>query len=293
MSNLGFQTVYRLFNAEDDVVCERVLPAAQAGARRAARVEHAARHARIADAGRRLRRLRVLRVVRVGLRERPDAAAAGRRAALRRRTQRAPSARRHRRRRDVREPRAAGAVCRRHRRRRRRGARAGARPRVQRSDRPRRSAAPAVARARLLHAVVLRAAVRRRRIAGRLHASAPAPTRRCPSSKAAVKTTEALDPPATSIFTPDTEFGSRFLDRSRPRLREPVPLLLGRLQLPARPAVSDRSHSAARPGGAASTRTASAWSRSRSAITRTSSASSRGSSRWATRSAPRRCASTI
>src|SRR5687768_6976544 len=29
--------------------------------------------------------------------------------------------------------------------------------------------------------------------------------------KAAVKTTEKLDPPATSIFTPDTEFGSRFL----------------------------------------------------------------------------------
>ncbi len=29
--------------------------------------------------------------------------------------------------------------------------------------------------------------------------------------KAAVKTTELLDPPATTIFTPDTEFGSRFL----------------------------------------------------------------------------------
>jgi len=29
--------------------------------------------------------------------------------------------------------------------------------------------------------------------------------------KAAVKTTDRLDPPATSIFTPDTEFGSRFL----------------------------------------------------------------------------------
>jgi radical SAM superfamily enzyme YgiQ (UPF0313 family) len=29
--------------------------------------------------------------------------------------------------------------------------------------------------------------------------------------KAAVKTTESLDPPHTSIFTPDTEFGSRFL----------------------------------------------------------------------------------
>lgn len=29
--------------------------------------------------------------------------------------------------------------------------------------------------------------------------------------KGAIKTTEACDPPATSIFTPDTEFGSRFL----------------------------------------------------------------------------------
>jgi radical SAM superfamily enzyme YgiQ (UPF0313 family) len=29
--------------------------------------------------------------------------------------------------------------------------------------------------------------------------------------KAALKTTEAVDPPATQIFTPDTEFGSRFL----------------------------------------------------------------------------------
>jgi radical SAM superfamily enzyme YgiQ (UPF0313 family) len=32
-----------------------------------------------------------------------------------------------------------------------------------------------------------------------------------PLRKAAVKTTEAVDPPATSIFTPETEFGSRFL----------------------------------------------------------------------------------
>jgi radical SAM superfamily enzyme YgiQ (UPF0313 family) len=36
--------------------------------------------------------------------------------------------------------------------------------------------------------------------------NAPVPVR-----KAALKTTEALDPPATGIFTPDTEFGSRFL----------------------------------------------------------------------------------
>ena len=32
-----------------------------------------------------------------------------------------------------------------------------------------------------------------------------------PIRKAALRTTEAVDPPATSIFTPDTEFGSRFL----------------------------------------------------------------------------------
>jgi radical SAM superfamily enzyme YgiQ (UPF0313 family) len=32
-----------------------------------------------------------------------------------------------------------------------------------------------------------------------------------PVRKAALQTTEAVDPPATSIFTPDTEFGSRFL----------------------------------------------------------------------------------
>ena len=32
-----------------------------------------------------------------------------------------------------------------------------------------------------------------------------------PVKKAAVRTADALDPPATSIFTPDTEFGSRFL----------------------------------------------------------------------------------
>ena len=36
--------------------------------------------------------------------------------------------------------------------------------------------------------------------------NAPVPVR-----KAALKSTDALDPPATGIFTPDTEFGSRFL----------------------------------------------------------------------------------
>src|SRR6185295_7217318 len=38
------------------------------------------------------------------------------------------------------------------------------------------------------------------------HANAPYPVK-----KAAVKSTDHLDPPATGIFTPDTEFGSRFL----------------------------------------------------------------------------------
>ncbi len=37
------------------------------------------------------------------------------------------------------------------------------------------------------------------------------PTAPIPVRKAALKTTDAVDPPATSIFTPDTEFGSRLL----------------------------------------------------------------------------------
>jgi radical SAM superfamily enzyme YgiQ (UPF0313 family) len=40
------------------------------------------------------------------------------------------------------------------------------------------------------------------------HVSGDAPM---PVHKAALKTTEAVDPPVTSIFTPDTEFGSRLL----------------------------------------------------------------------------------
>ena len=39
----------------------------------------------------------------------------------------------------------------------------------------------------------------------------PAPGAPMPVRKAALKTAESTDPPATSIFTPDTEFGSRFL----------------------------------------------------------------------------------
>jgi radical SAM superfamily enzyme YgiQ (UPF0313 family) len=48
---------------------------------------------------------------------------------------------------------------------------------------------------------------------GRVAAITPRPGTNAPPvvRKAAVKATEALDPPSTSIFTPDTEFGSRFL----------------------------------------------------------------------------------
>jgi radical SAM superfamily enzyme YgiQ (UPF0313 family) len=42
-------------------------------------------------------------------------------------------------------------------------------------------------------------------------ATVGAPDAPVPVRKAALKTTDAVDPPVTSIFTPDTEFGSRFL----------------------------------------------------------------------------------
>ena len=48
---------------------------------------------------------------------------------------------------------------------------------------------------------------------GTIAAFEPKPGTAAPATvkKAAVKSTDRLDPPATSIFTPDTEFGSRFL----------------------------------------------------------------------------------
>jgi radical SAM superfamily enzyme YgiQ (UPF0313 family) len=48
---------------------------------------------------------------------------------------------------------------------------------------------------------------------GPIEAFVPRPGTGAPPivKKAALKTTEAVDPPATTIFTPDTEFGSRFL----------------------------------------------------------------------------------
>ena len=48
---------------------------------------------------------------------------------------------------------------------------------------------------------------------GTIEAFAPKPGTGAPAivKKAALRTTDAVDPPSTTIFTPDTEFGSRFL----------------------------------------------------------------------------------
>ena len=76
MSNLGFQTVYSLFNAQDDIVCERVFlpPKQELAALLASKTPLVTLESQTPVA--RIRRLRVLRVVRVGLRERADAHAA-------------------------------------------------------------------------------------------------------------------------------------------------------------------------------------------------------------------------
>ena len=62
---------------------------------------------------------------------------------------------------------------------------------------------------------------------------APVPVR-----KAALKTTDALDPPATEHLHARHRVRLALPRRGRARLREPVPLLLGRLQLPAGARVS-------------------------------------------------------
>ena len=87
---------------------------------------------------------------------------------------------------------------------------------------------------------------------GTIAAFEPKPGSGAPAvvKKAAVRSAERLDPPATSIFTPDTEFGSRFLIEVVRRLRESVPILLGRLQLPAGPGVSGGPNPRARERGA-------------------------------------------
>ena len=93
--------------------------------------------------------------------------------------------------------------------------------------------------------------------------------------KAAVKSTDRLDPPSTTDLHARHRVRLALPDRGRPRLRQPVPLLLGRLQLPARARRFRPTASSSSRARRARTRTASAWSRSRCAITRRSSASCR------------------
>ena len=98
---------------------------------------------------------------------------------------------------------------------------------------------------RLLHSVVLR---RRVHADGTIARYVPKDGTGAPPvvRKAAIKTTEAVDPPSTTHLHARHRVRLALPDRGRPRLREPVPVLLGGLQLPARSRVSDRAHP--RPG---------------------------------------------
>jgi hypothetical protein len=76
MSNLGFQTVYDLFNREDDIVCERIfLPPKQELAEMLASKSQLLTLESQSPAGE-FDVIRIFGVVRVGLRERADDAAA-------------------------------------------------------------------------------------------------------------------------------------------------------------------------------------------------------------------------
>ena len=77
MSSLGFQTVYRLFNDLDDVVCERVFLPPKQELRAQLASGAPLLTLETPDAGLGLRRARLFGLVRVGLHERRDDAAAG------------------------------------------------------------------------------------------------------------------------------------------------------------------------------------------------------------------------
>ncbi len=73
--------------------------------------------------------------------------------------------------------------------------------------------------------------------------------------KAAVPTTEALDPPCTAHLHARHRVRVALPRRGRPRLCQSLPLLLGRLQLPAGSRFSGRSHPRARARGARARKT--------------------------------------
>ena len=169
---------------------------------------------------------------------------------------RARSAGHDRRRRHLREPRAAGAVRRRHRRGRGRGAGSAARARRSRRRTTAtscctcwpRSAATTCRRSTTCATRPTAPSTRSRRSRA---PGAPPVVR-----KAALKTTEAADPPATADLHARHRVRLAVPGGGGARLRQPVPVLLGRLQLPARARVSRRSASCSwpRPRGAHSDR---------------------------------------
>ena len=129
------------------------------------------------------------------------------------------------------------------------------------------------ARPRVLHSVVLRRASTRRRHRSRRYEPRPG------SRRAAGREEGGGEERRIASIRQHVDLHARhrvrlpLSDRGGARLRESVPVLLGRLQLPAGARVSHRSHSGAcgrRRGGI---RAAPGWCRLRSAITRRSSAS--------------------
>ena len=209
MSNLGLQTVYRLFNAHDDIVCERFFlpPKQELAELLATRAPLLTLESQtpVADfdvvafsVSFEWDYVNVLTLLRLA--QIPRLATE--------RNHHHPLDP-HRRRRDVRQPRTAGAVRRRHRRRRGRIAGAGVPTGVFRGDR---SAATSCGYWRSSAASTSRRSTSRSTPpTARCPATSAAPGAPVPVRKAALRTTEAVDPPATGIFTPDTEFGSRFL----------------------------------------------------------------------------------
>ena len=226
------------------------VPAAQAGARRDDPDRGSPVRARVADRRRRLRRARLLRVVRVGLSQRPDDAAPRRPAAALRGPGRPPPARRPRRRHQLPESRTARAVCRRGLRRRGGSPRAGAGGRGQSRRRPRRGPASPRGTTGHVRPVTRRRPVPRGRASGQVRAG-----RRVGRVRAGDEGRAPRGGPGRSAGH------DGLLTRHRvrvpvpggggSRLRQSLPLLLGRVQLPARPVVRRRPHSSPGRGGAA------------------------------------------
>jgi hypothetical protein len=89
----------------------------------------------------------------------------------------------------------------------------------------------------------------RHRADGSIEAFVPVPESGAPVvvKKAALKTTDAVDPPTTSIFTPDTELGSRFLIEVVRGCANLCRFCWAGVQLPSSSCVSDRVGSCSLP----------------------------------------------